>query len=171
MPDDPKPPTPPPTNPPPPEDRNKVAELTAKLTAATTALEGLKSEYSRSQVAWGEERAGLGAGLDSEGLSIARLLYGGLPADKRPAFDAFLAAQKTAPSKALSPWFAPAAPPPIPPAAAVPPPAVAPPAPPALPAPGGAAAGAADAIIQEAIKTGDWSKYNAIRSTLIRPAR
>lgn len=145
-----------------------LAEV-ARLAPLAASAEKLQTEYTSAKATWADERAGLAVGLDDEGISVARHLYGGLAGEK-PAFGEWIAKQKAAPTfKALNPWFAaqqqtqtlvtPANP--IVPAqkAAV------------LQAPGGEGGKSHDQIIADAVRTGNWDEYNKIRGNLIKPPR
>lgn len=155
------------------ELRATVARLTAeaealkpRLTAADTATAELTSVREELGLA----RAGF---LDAEGVTVARAIYGALPAEERPAtivdFVASLKADGAVVPKSLAPWIAPpvATPAADPAKAKAEPMPKAPASPGTLPASGEVySASAIRALRLEAVRTGDWSKVSAAMPSL-----
>lgn len=170
----------------------RAAELEAELavlskrasTADTLAkqLEEERTRYSTAFSSWEAERAVYQLGItDPEAIEVARHLHGRLPEQGRPALADWLRSAKEDPSKApraLVPYLA--QPAPAGPAAsaaastAAPAPSPSPSAAssqrPGATAPAAAAtqldAGQIRALYQEAARTGDWSKWDAVRSSI-----
>lgn len=168
----------------------RAAELEAELavlgkrasTADTLAkqLEEERAKYTSAASSWEAERAVYQLGItDPEAIEVARHLHGRLPEQNRPPLADWLKAAKEDPGKApkaLVPYLAqPAAPAaPAAPAPASPAPSPSPSAAssqrPGVTAPAAATtqldAGQIRALYQEAARTGDWSKWDAVRSSI-----
>lgn len=171
----------------------RAAELEAELavlskrasTADTLAkqLEEERTRYSTASSSWEAERAVYQLGItDPEAIEVARHLHGRLPEQGRPALADWLRSAKEDPSKApraLVPYLAQPAPTPAPATSAAtsstalgssPSPSAASSQRPGATAPAAAAtqldAGQIRALYQEAARTGDWSKWDAVRSSI-----
>jgi len=88
------------------EDKAKTADTLARQ------IEEQKAEHKAQAARWEEERAVAAAGItDPDGVEVARLVYGRIPADKRPkTISEYLTSLKAEGAEvptALSPWIQP----------------------------------------------------------------
>ena len=167
------------------ELESELAVLTKRAgTAETLAkqLEEAQAKHAAASSSWEAERAVYQLGItDPEAIEVARHLHGRLPESNRPPLADWLRAAKDDPSiapKALTPYLVA---PPAPPAPAAPPPPAAASSTatataaqrPGATAPAAAAtqldAGQIRALYQEAVRTGDWSKWDAVRGSIRGP--
>ena len=147
------------------EERNQLREVAAGLPDLQQKIEGFEAERK----SWAVDREFMTAGLtDSEGLDVAKYLYGKIEGNEKPSVSDWLAT----PPKALAGYFkktgtapAPAAPAPVPDAnkgtTATSAPATGEPM----------SADMTRQIVQEAVKTGDWSRYREARDAILAAAR
>lgn len=154
----------------------EIADLRKKVATVdtlTSQLDQLTRAHAAEKTGWETDRAVLALGFtDPEGLDVAKHLHGRLPEKDRPPLPDWLKSFQADPTKApkaLSPYFS-AAPPSDPGVGSVKPPAQKPPAgaPPAGQAGTGAQVTAAQlrSLYQEAMRTKDWSKYQAARKAM-----
>ena len=162
----------------------KLEQRVATTDLLSKQLEEVRAKYTADSTAWETERSVYQLGIvDTEAIDVARHFHGRLPEQGRPPLAEWLRAVKEDPSKApraLVPYLqsAPSAAPTAPaPAASTPAPPAPSPSPsaassqrPGVTAPAAATtqldAGQIRALYQEAARTGDWSKWDAIRSSI-----
>lgn len=147
------------------EERNQLREVASGLPDLQQKIEGFETERK----SWAVDREFMTAGLtDSEGLDVAKYLYGKIEGEARPSVSDWLAT----PPKALAGYFKKTGTAPTPAAPALVPDANKGTTATSAPATGEPiSADMTRQIVQEAVKTGDWSRYREARDAILAAAR